>query len=214
MKHLKLIVAVALSLLAIGAEAAFVDNRAPATGGEISVAYKSISVEDLLTELVPQGYAVEYTSPEIPRKKVALNGKGTWEALVARTAAAAQIHVETLAKEKVVRLSLEDESKATTTSGARAAAKAPAPKVETWVLTAGSTVGNELRTWGEKAGWKVIWNMPKDWAVPASTAFQGDFKSAASSVIKNLSANGAMVRAQFFDGNNTLVVNGPGLASQ
>lgn len=86
--------------------------------------------------------------------------------------------------------------------------------VPTWTLTAGRTVGKELQAWGEKAGWKVIWNLPKDWAIPASTTYQGEFKAAASSVIKNLAANGAIIRAQFFDGNNTLVVNGPGAASQ
>lgn len=91
----------------------------------------------------------------------------------------------------------------------------PAPKpAPTWTLTAGRTVGKELQGWGEKAGWKVIWNLPKDWAVPATTTFPGDFKTAASSVIKNLSANGAIISAKFFDGNNTVVVAGPGVASQ
>lgn len=87
----------------------------------------------------------------------------------------------------------------------------PAP---TWILTAGNTVGHELQAWAKKAGWKVVWNMSKDWSVPASTAFPGDFKAAASGVIQTLAANGALVRAQFFDGNKTMVVTGPGVTPQ
>lgn len=94
-------------------------------------------------------------------------------------------------------------------------ASAPAPKpLPSWTLTAGRTIGQELQAWGAKAGWKVIWSMQKDWAVPASTVFTGDFKSAASDVIKNLASNGALVRAQFYDGNKTLVVVGPGVTPQ
>lgn len=83
-----------------------------------------------------------------------------------------------------------------------------------WTMTAGHTVGHELQAWGEKAGWKVIWNMPKDWAVPANSTFKGDFKTAATEVIKTLTANGALLRAQFYDGNKTLVIVSPGVTPQ
>ena len=83
-----------------------------------------------------------------------------------------------------------------------------------WTLAAGRTVGQELQAWGDKAGWKVIWSMPKDWSVPASTSFSGDFPTVAADVIKTLAANGALVRAQFYEGNKTMVVTGPGVAAQ
>lgn len=88
------------------------------------------------------------------------------------------------------------------------------PALSLWTLNAGQTVGRELQAWGVKAGWKVIWNMQKDWSVPASTSFSGDFPSAAADVIKTLAINGALVRAQFYDGNKTMVVSGPGVAAQ
>lgn len=81
-----------------------------------------------------------------------------------------------------------------------------------WTLTAGHTIGKELQTWGEQAGWKIIWNMPKDWAIPASTQFSGEFPTAAAEVIKTLSSNGALIHAQFFEGNKTMVVTGPGVS--
>lgn len=93
----------------------------------------------------------------------------------------------------------------------------PAPVVKavpTWTLSAGHTVGQDLQAWGAKAGWQVIWNMPKDWSVPSTSSFGGEFADAASEVIKTLADNGALIRAQFYEGNRTLVITGPGVASQ
>jgi hypothetical protein len=98
---------------------------------------------------------------------------------------------------------------------AATAVAVPAPKIlPVWTMTAGHTIGQDLKAWGVKADWHVIWNMQKDWAVPAPTSISGDFRSAASEVIKTLAANGALVRAQFYDGNRTMVVTGPGVAAQ
>ena len=91
-----------------------------------------------------------------------------------------------------------------------AAVKAPT----LWTLAAGSTVGRGLQLWGEKAGWQVVWSLTKDWAVPAATSFTGDFQAAAGDVIKTLAANGALIHAQFYEGNRTMVISGPGVAAQ
>lgn len=88
------------------------------------------------------------------------------------------------------------------------------PPPEVWTLPAGHAIGQALQTWGEKAGWKVMWSMTKDWSIPASTTFTGDFQTAASDVIKTLAANGALIRAAFYEGNKTMVVTGPGVAAQ
>lgn len=81
-----------------------------------------------------------------------------------------------------------------------------------WTLTPGRTVGKELEAWGEIAGWKVIWNLQKDWSVPAASEFIGEFRAAAASVIKTLASNGALISAEFFEGNKTMVVTGPGVS--
>jgi len=88
------------------------------------------------------------------------------------------------------------------------------PADPVWTLKVGRTIGQELQAWGETAGWKVIWSFPKDWSVPSTTTFQGDFKTAASAVIQTLALNGALVRAQFYDGNKTMIVIGPGTVVQ
>lgn len=81
-----------------------------------------------------------------------------------------------------------------------------------WHLVAGHLVRQDLTVWGDLAGWKVIWQMPRDWTIPTDTHFDGDFKSAASSVISTLAENGIVIRARFFDGNRTMVVSGAGPA--
>lgn len=94
-------------------------------------------------------------------------------------------------------------------------AKTPPTKIEqTWSLTGGHTVLQDLKAWADKAGWKVIWNMSKDWTVPANTSYTGDFSTAAGQVIQTLAANGALIRVQFYEGNKTMVVSGHGVAAQ
>lgn len=82
--------------------------------------------------------------------------------------------------------------------------------IRAWRLSAGRLVRQELISWGEQAGWHVLWQLPRDWTVPAETNFEGDFKEAASAVIRTLSDNGLVIRGQFYDGNRTLVVSGAG----
>lgn len=83
-----------------------------------------------------------------------------------------------------------------------------APVIPKWTLEAGATIGHELQKWGDKANWKVVWNLQKDWTVPASTVFEGEFATVAAEVIQTLAANGALIHAQFYEGNNTMVVTG------
>ena len=79
-----------------------------------------------------------------------------------------------------------------------------------WTLTEGKTIAKQLSLWADQAGWKVIWNLDKDWIIPTNTFFSGDFKTAAAAVIDTLAENGVLIRATLFEGNQTMVVSGPG----
>ena len=83
-------------------------------------------------------------------------------------------------------------------------------KAGRWQLIAGHLVRQDLTNWGKESGWQVLWHLPRDWTVPADTAFDGDFKEAASAVIRTLAENGLVIRGQFYDGNRTLIVSGAG----
>lgn len=105
-------------------------------------------------------------------------------------------------------VTIMDEEKPDLTGAFKTIEKVEPPPVPKWTLDAGQTIGHELQKWGDKAGWKVVWNLQKDWTVPASTVFEGDFQTAAAAVIQTLAANGALVHAQFYEGNATMVITG------
>lgn len=87
-------------------------------------------------------------------------------------------------------------------------AKPVAPVKPSWVLHAGDTVKKDMEAWAAQAGWRIVWNMSKDWVVPATSSFGGSFQAASASVISTLSANGAIIHAKFFQGNRTIVITG------
>lgn len=75
-------------------------------------------------------------------------------------------------------------------------------------LAENKTISRELDRLAAEDGWKLVWNLKTDWVVPATATYEGDFKSVATEVIKTLSQNGILIRAQFYDGNKTAVVFG------
>ena len=81
-----------------------------------------------------------------------------------------------------------------------------------WSLTAGHTISHDLDDWGKASGWNVVWQLSRDWTIPASTEFSGSFSSAVTEVIKTLASNGALIHAQFFNGNRTVLISGHGAA--
>lgn len=93
-------------------------------------------------------------------------------------------------------------------SNSPAVTQTQAPVTQIWHLSTGHLVRQDLIAWGERAGWKVLWHLQRDWAIPADTDFTGDFKSAAAEVIRTLADNGVVIRGQFYDANKTLVVSG------
>lgn len=100
-------------------------------------------------------------------------------------------------------------------SAALAVAAVPAvPTKEVWIIRQGYPIGQELKAWAKRAGWNVVWGLQRDVIAPTTTTFSGDFASAASEVVRTLAENGALIHAQIFDGNHTLVVQGPGVAQQ
>ncbi|MCQ4437670.1 toxin co-regulated pilus biosynthesis Q family protein, partial [Clostridioides difficile] len=85
------------------------------------------------------------------------------------------------------------------------------PAAEVWTIREGFPISEELKSWGSRANWSVVWQMPRDVIAAATTPFSGDFPPALTDVVKTLAANGALIRARIFDGNRTVVVQGPGV---
>lgn len=86
----------------------------------------------------------------------------------------------------------------------------PVPIEQVWSLEAGQTIRQNLAAWAKKASWHVIWELSKDWVVPAPAQFRGDFPTAVEQVVTTLAKNGALIRAHISEGNNTIVIYGLG----
>lgn len=90
------------------------------------------------------------------------------------------------------------------------------PITPMWTLAEGKTIQQNLKAWSEKTEpkWNVVWNLDKDWVVPAPASFSGDFADATQAVIKTLASNGALIRVTVYDGNRTVLVFGPGVSQK
>lgn len=91
MKIAKLVLLMTLAIGAGPSYAGFVDSRA--TDAVIEVHYKSVSLEDLISEIAPREYVVEYSKPEQRKTMVAINDKGTWSHLLRQAAATSNLAV-------------------------------------------------------------------------------------------------------------------------
>lgn len=77
--------------------------------------------------------------------------------------------------------------------------------VRIWHVSPRHTVNDILADWGEKAGWTVAFKTNQVYEIEASADFEGDFISAASSLLKSVHAE-PRFKAVFHSGNKVLVV--------
>lgn len=84
-----------------------------------------------------------------------------------------------------------------------------APQLQ-FELRAGQSLEIQLQQWAKRAGWTLSWNTPDDWIVPGDQTFGSDFVRAAQDVFENLGRNGADIRADFWVGNRSIVVDQAG----
>lgn len=131
----------------------------------------------------------------------------TWQSGLSRREA-----LENILKEKGLRAVISGGELLVTNADAPSteAKKTPAataPALESYSLLAGQSLEPQLRAWGAKDGWEVIWSLQKDWIVPNGVTFQGSFESAIQQVVESLAANGANIQSDIYQGNKTIVIH-------
>ena len=72
---------------------------------------------------------------------------------------------------------------------------------QSWSLSAGKTLHEQLAAWAERAGWSFAWRPEKGWLVPADATFTGTFDVAIEKVVKMLYSQGKPVRLELWEGN-------------
>lgn len=83
---------------------------------------------------------------------------------------------------------------------------APPPPPEELVLHKGKPVVDELRAYGQRTGWDLVWEAPtylaeRDMVVP------GTFEGALETFLKGANEAGTRMRAVFYRGNKTVRVS-------
>lgn len=91
MKMIKLALVVALLAAAAPSYSAFVDNRK--LDAVIEVNYKSISIEDLVADIVPREVLVDFATPDLRKKLLAIKGKGTWSQLLTQASSSSAVKI-------------------------------------------------------------------------------------------------------------------------
>lgn len=193
MKMNKLALVVALLIAAGPSHAAFVDNRK--MDAVIEVNYRSISIDDLVADIVPRDVLVDFASPELRKKLVAIKGKGTWSQLLTQASAgsAVKISVDRDAKRVTVtdRVALTDIAAAAkapavqpVVAAPRAGAAAGAPSAATLSATAGSGPSAPVakpvgpvaveQAWDIRLTDKTIFGVMKRWSKAAGWQLMWD----------------------------------------
>ena len=94
------------------------------------------------------------------------------------------------------------------------------PPAEYWTLIEGQPIRDQMISWGDRAGWKVIWPADMNWMVPVTTIFSGGFHhedvhgnddGVMSQVVRALAAQGKTIRLQFFNPNHVALVTNTGI---
>ena len=82
----------------------------------------------------------------------------------------------------------------------------PRPEEVSLVLRKGRPVVDELRAYGQRHGWDLVWEAPmyvaeRDMVVP------GEFETAVEAFLKGANEAGTRIRAVFYRGNRTVRVS-------
>lgn len=181
MKMKKIAVAVALWFAAGASYADFIDNRK--TDAVIDVTYKSIAVEDLVDDIVPDAFQVSYAKPELRKKLLKVSGKGTWQQLLAQAAGTGSVVVDVDLPGRRVQIrelapvaaTPAASSSATLAPAAPVASVAPVAAVKPASAGAASSAGNAVvsvvtkpvQTWSVTVADRSVRTLLERWAKTA-----------------------------------------------
>ncbi len=80
-------------------------------------------------------------------------------------------------------------------------------EIKDWVATEGSTLRGLLTQWGDEAGWRVVWNMERDYTLEAGAVFRGRFMDVSAALLRSFARARPAPKGVFYKGNKVLVVS-------
>jgi hypothetical protein len=183
---------------------------------------RDIALSDMLLAVVPKGFHTDMGDAD-GTQVVTWSGGLPWDTVLANAisplvSVGATIdwtqHTVVLRRidAQAVLANADGNSKAAGALSSSASSDPSVPHI--WTIRQGYPIGKELTGWAKTAGWNLVWQMPRDVVAPATSTFTGDFPTAATEVVRTLAENGALIHARIFDGNHTVVVQGPGVSPE
>lgn len=82
-----------------------------------------------------------------------------------------------------------------------------ADTVEDWTAYEGATLRGLLQEWGDIAGWRVVWNMDRDYVLEAGAVFRGRFIDVTSALLRSFARARPAPLGTFYRGNKVLVIS-------
>lgn len=80
-------------------------------------------------------------------------------------------------------------------------------EVNDWDAAMGESLRSLLMTWGEEAGWTIVWKMDRDYILEAGVVFRGTFMEVSGSLIRSFARATPAPIGTFYKGNRVLVVS-------
>ena len=82
----------------------------------------------------------------------------------------------------------------------------PADPVEDWLAPEGSSLRDLLVEWGDRSGWRVIWQTDRGYTLQAGAMFRGRFMDVASAILRSFARAAPAPWGTFYKGNRVLVI--------
>ena len=76
-----------------------------------------------------------------------------------------------------------------------------------WVAAEGTTLRSLLMDWGDRVGWRVVWNMDRDYTLEAGAVFRGRFVDVAAALLRSFARATPAPKGVFYKGNKVLVIS-------
>ncbi|MBO5997818.1 MAG: TcpQ domain-containing protein [Alphaproteobacteria bacterium] len=103
--------------------------------------------------------------------------------------------------------SLEEERTKITQIQQSKASMEACDEVKDWVASEGTTLRSLLLEWGDRVGWRVVWNMDRDYTLEAGAIFRGRFVDVAAALLRSFARAVPAPKGVFYKGNKVLVVS-------
>ncbi len=80
-------------------------------------------------------------------------------------------------------------------------------EVNDWDAAMGESLRSLLMTWGERAGWTIVWKMDRDYVLEAGVVFRGTFMDVTGALVRSFARATPAPIGTFYKGNRVLVVS-------